>query len=867
VSEAVSDPVDGPDSPPPITPALMARLRRELGAESVLEAPGELKPYESDAMPLYRRAPVFVLLPPDAATAVRAVKLLAQEGVPWAPRGAGTGLSGGALAPEGGAVVSLARLRRIVKIDPRARRARVEAGVVNGDLGRALEPFGLTFAPDPSSQAVSTIGGNLGENAGGPHTLKRGVTSAHLLGVRLALGDGAVIEVGGEEETMGGYDLVGLLVGSEGTLGLAIETTVRLTPLPETVRTFLAAFESVPAACHAVTSILQAGIVPAALEMIDAVVLETLETAFGAGLPLDAGALLVGDLDGSAAAVAAELDEVGRLLAAGGAREVRVARSQEEADRLWRARKKAFGSLGRVSPNYLSHDAVVPRTRLPEVLERVAQIAAHHGLRIANIFHAGDGNLHPTILFDAGDAEQSRRARQAGVEILRACLAAEGVLTGEHGVGLSKRDAMRLVFSAGELTLMDRLRRIFDPLCRLNPGKLLPDGPGTLERTPTPDEARLIDAIRAANERREPLLPRGAGTLAVGAGHAAALRTEELRRYLRHDPADMTVTVEAGVTLAEIQARLARERQTLAWEAPHPERATIGGIVAAGFWSSRALGTLHPKHSVLGLRAVTGEGELIEFGGRVMKNVAGYDVPKLLVGSRGSLAVLTRLILRTYPLASHRALAVVEGAWDELLALAAALLETGAPWTECDLLADAGRATLLVGGEGRTRFELAEMAAVVDRAGAPALRWCQEDEAEATARSARDWLDWDRAAVILRLVASPARARALAERARAHCAEAGAGLRGYRLQASPGIGLLRIAIDPGFAEAPLRRLLLALGEEVRAAHGYRALDRAPADHWWGWDPWGAPTELRERMRRIKIAFDPRGILAPWDGEG
>ena len=891
MNEPLLDALEASVFRPEITPALLERLQRIFGAETLRARPGQLLPYESDAMPLYRRRPGFVLLPADVATAVRAVKVLAQEGIPWAARGAGTGLSGGALAPEGGAVLALSRLRQIVKIDPAARRARVEAGVVNLELDRALAPLGFTFAPDPSSQTASTIGGNLAENAGGPHTLKYGVTSAHVLGARLVLGDGGVIELGGEEETMGGYDLLGLLVGSEGTLGLVTEATVRLTRLPEVTRTFLAIFESVPAACHAVTRVLAAGITPAALEMIDAVVLDTLEAAFRAGFPLDAGSLLVGDLDGDARAVDGELREVERLLGESGAREVRLARDDAEQERLWMARKKAFGALGRVAPNYLSYDAVVPRTRLPEVLDAVAAIAEQSGFRIANIFHAGDGNLHPTVLFDAGDPEQAARARAAGHAILRACLDAEGVLTGEHGIGLAKRAAMREVFTAGELTLMHRLRRIFDPGCQVNPDKLLPEAEedrasgaeeaGALSpppfrpprRTPTGEEARLAEIVRDRMERWDPVTPWGAGTLAVGPARGTPLRTEELRHLLRYDPGDMTVTVEAGVTLAEIDARLARDRQRLAWEAPYPERATIGGIVAAGFWSSRTQSLLHPKHSVLGVRAITGEGELIEFGGRVMKNVTGYDVPKLLIGSRGTLAIVTRLVLRTYPRPRHRAVAVLEGSWSDLQARAAALDAMRERWGTLDLLAGGGQARLIIGCDGRTRGDVEDRAHEIERRlrdagpGEVERRWCEDEAADEVQRAVLDWIGWERSAVILRIVVSPGAARAVGDRVRALCAEGEPAHWTHRLQFHPGIGLLRVAFDRGFQEAPLRRLLLALAEEVRKVRGHRGLDRAPEDRWLGWDPWGEATELRDRMRKVKITFDPRAILAPWDVEG
>ncbi|MCK4303040.1 MAG: FAD-binding protein, partial [Candidatus Eisenbacteria sp.] len=538
----------------PISRALIARLRRVLGEDAVLTRPAQLLPYETDAMPLHQGRPGLVLLPAKTSQVVRTIKLLHDASVPWVPRGAGTGLSGGAVASASAAVLSVAKLRRVIQTDPARRRVRVEPGVVNLKLNESLHCHGLHFAPDPSSQMAATIGGNIAENAGGAHTLKYGVTSQHVLGLHLVLANGRALEIGGEEETMGGYDLMSFIVGSEGTLGLVADATLRLMPLPEATSTFMAVFASVSDASAAVGGILREGVVPAALEMIDSVVLRTLEEVFHVGFPLDAGALLVGEIDGLRESVDAQVRVVKQVLASCGVTDVQFAQTEKDREKLWEARKKAFGALGRVAPNYISHDAVIPRSCLPEVLARIAQVAERNDLRIANIFHAGDGNLHPAILFDGADAEQSRRAREAGEQIMRICLEAGGVLTGEHGVGMSKRHAMRWVFTEAELELMDGLRRVFDPWRRVNPGKILPvlssdrdldntdsdgvgrvraagqDLPGLLpdskaenpahdRNVPQPRrhlstfERAVSDAIREAVRKREGVVPIGGGTL------------------------------------------------------------------------------------------------------------------------------------------------------------------------------------------------------------------------------------------------------------------------------------------------------------------------------------------------------------------
>jgi glycolate oxidase subunit GlcD len=474
-----------------------------VGEDAVITDPGALLVYESDGLTAHRATPRAVVIPRGTAEVAAVVRLLAGAGIPFVARGAGTGLSGGALALEGAVVVSLARMDRILELDPANRRAVVEPGVVNAALSRAASPHGLYYAPDPSSQSVCTIGGNVAENAGGPHCLKYGVTSNHVTGLVVVLPDGEVVELGGGAGEQAGYDLVGLFVGSEGTFGIATEIEVRLTPLPEGVETLLALFDRVDDASRAVSAIIAAGMLPAALEMIDRETIRAVEASiFAAGLPTDLGAALVIEFDGARAGLATDAARASSLCLEAGAREVRQARDPAERERLWQARKKAFGAMGRLAPDLLVQDAVVPRSRLAEVVHATYEIAARHELRISNVFHAGDGNLHPTILFDRRDPEQLRRVAAASHEIMHRCIEAGGTITGEHGVGLDKLAYMDLLHDDDALTLMCDIRRVFDPAGLANPGKMLPVrscrewvGPGT-RRLGAEGEAGAVRAGR-----------------------------------------------------------------------------------------------------------------------------------------------------------------------------------------------------------------------------------------------------------------------------------------------------------------------------------------------------------------------------------
>jgi glycolate oxidase subunit GlcD len=460
---------------PTVTRQALDAVSAIVGSRWVRQGPAELETFASDGLPTRHTRPGAVVLPGSRDELIRVVRTLAHHGIPFVARGAGTGLSGGAVGDGGEVVLALTRLNRILAVDPLNRRAAVEPGVVNVRLSEAARPHGLQYAPDPSSQTACTIGGNVAENAGGPHCLKYGVTSSHVLELEVVLPDGRVAVLGSATGDAWGPDLVGVFVGSEGTFGIATRITVRLVPLPRAVRTLLADFSSIRNASEAVSAIMASGLVPAALEMMDQHCVRVVEDSiYAAGYPTDAAAVLIVELDGAGeAAVAAEAADVEGLLRANGARGVRAAADERERARLWQGRKKAFGALGRMSPDLLVQDAVVPRTALPDILDRVGAIASEFGVTVSNVFHAGDGNLHPNITFDARDPEEVTRVERASAAIMEACVAAGGTITGEHGVGSDKVDYMPLVFDPDTLAAMRAVRRAFDPAELANPGKVV----------------------------------------------------------------------------------------------------------------------------------------------------------------------------------------------------------------------------------------------------------------------------------------------------------------------------------------------------------------------------------------------------------
>src|SRR5690242_7865875 len=673
---------------------LIDNLVAIVGSENVLAKPDELLVYECDGLPQHKHRPRAVVFPSSTEETSAIMRELARANVPFTPRGAGTGLSGGALALNSGVVIEMARMRKILRIDTEKRIAVVQPGVVNLHVSRAVAPFGLYYVPDPSSQPSCTIGGNIAESAGGIHCLKYGTTTDHVLGCRVVLAGGEVVDLSVDSP---GYDLVGTFIGSEGTFGIATEATLKLAQSPPAVRTLLAEFAEVNDASHAVSAIIAAGVMPAALEMMDREIIRAVEASvFAAGLPPDAGAALLIELDGIEAGLDDEAQKVTSICMEFGARNCRFARDEAERKKLWAARKGAFGAIGRISPDSMIQDAVVPRSRLPEVLGAAYDIAARHQLKIANVFHAGDGNLHPLICFDSRFPEEVRRVKEAGRELMEVCVRAGGTITGEHGVGLDKRELLPLVFSEADMDAMLRVRAAFDPLGLCNPGKIVPllrgcgEAKAIATEVPEPAEVQMhsgtrmntdethglslrqivgeanvtsqngtmivspasaeeiSEVLKLASHKGWKVLPAGGGTWLKSKADLI-VSIQRLDQIVEHEPADLIAIAQAGVKLSDFNAKLAENGQWLPLDSPDDGRATIGGVVATGIGGPQQFGYARPRGSVIGMKVVLGDGSLIKAGGRVVKNVAGYDLCKLFTGSFGSLGIITELNFKLRP--------------------------------------------------------------------------------------------------------------------------------------------------------------------------------------------------------------------------
>jgi glycolate oxidase len=453
--------------------AVVRELSHLLGARYVLHLPYDLMLYEYDAS-IDRGRPDIVVLPATTEEIASIVKIAARYNVPVVPRGAGTGLSGGAIPIYGGIVIVFTRMTRILEVDYENLRAVVQPGLVNLHLSVALKPKGMYYVPDPSSQRSCTIGGNVGENAGGPHTLISGVTTNHVLGLEIVTAEGDILEVGGETYDTPGYDLTGLIIGSEGTLCIVTKIIVRIVPLAEAVKTMVAVFDAMDDASNAVSNIIASGVIPAAIEMMDQVILQAVEADTPVGYPMDAAAVLLIEAEGLHESVAEQIEQIVTICHQHHARVVRIAANETERQLLWSGRKNAFGAMGRICPEFYVQDGVVPRTKLPYVLRRVSEICTHYGLKVGNVFHAGDGNLHPLILFDSQIPGEVERVRQAGHEILQVCAEVGGSITGEHGVGIEKQAEMALIFSPVDLQVMQHVRTAWNPHQLFNPGKLFP---------------------------------------------------------------------------------------------------------------------------------------------------------------------------------------------------------------------------------------------------------------------------------------------------------------------------------------------------------------------------------------------------------
>jgi len=648
-------------------------LQAILPGDCLITDPVALLTYESDGS-LGRGKPQAVVLPRRREEVAAVVRWAGERGLPLVVRGAGTGLSGGALAVQGGVVLSLTRMQQLLELDEAGRSAIVQPGMINLTLDERVKSKGWYYPPDPASGRACTLGGNVGENAGGPHCFKYGVTTNYVTGLEVVLADGRVIQTGGRAYDYPAYDLTGLLVGAEGTLGIVTAITVRLIRNPPAVKTLMAIFASVEQAGQAVSAVIARGLVPATLEMMDRNIIGIVEAYAHAGLPTDAEALLIIEADGYPESLDPQMNEIIQVLREQNARELRLARTAAEREQIWYARKSAFGAIAQISPAYYIVDGTVPRSQLADALAEINQICAHYNLRVGYVFHAGDGNLHPLILFDPADAAMVERVYQAGHEVMALCVRRAGTITGEHGVGSEKRQYMPLMFTTDELRAMQEVKQVFDPTGRLNPGKIFPDPaqtPGAAAAAvPSPlsgvaasltprsieEAARALPAWAAAGQT---IRIRGGGSKSDALPPTAALLSTAglsgVRAYARED---LYVTVGAGTPLADLQSRLAPDRVWVPLISPWPT-ATIGGIVATNFNAPLRMRYGGLRDLVLAMTVVLPDGRLIRCGRPVVKNVAGYDLSKLFIGAHGTLGLIGDVTFRLLPLPRARASLIV----------------------------------------------------------------------------------------------------------------------------------------------------------------------------------------------------------------
>ncbi len=817
--------------------ALATDLGRLLGPAGFIREADRLLAYESDALTRIRGTPIAVTLPATREELRLAVRMLYEAEIPFVPRGAGTGLTGGAVA-RGAVIVGTGRLDRFLRIDPDERLAVVEPGVLTDEISRRAAPLGLRYLPDPGSASACTIGGNVATNAGGPHCLKHGVTSDHVLRLEVILPDGELLALDRGES--GGPDLGGLFIGSEGTLGFATAVTVRLAPRPEAVLTSLALFDRVGEAGHAVTEILSAGVVPVALEIIDRTTIRTVERSpFAVGLPTDVGAALVVECEGTPEEAEEEMSAALAAVRIAAPRDISRASSEVERERLWRARKSAFGALGQLGPDVLVEDTVVPRTRLPELLPRIEAVGERHGLRLANFFHAGDGNLHPNIVFDVGDPDEAERVEAARLEILDLCIEAGGTITGEHGIGLDKLKSVPRVLAPAELHTLRSVRDAVDPRGLCNPGKVLPPA-GTEERRLEQFRERGSAPEESAEQGREAggapiwhapatqadlqavIAARAAGSAVLATGaeglrdasppipeHATLVSTAALDGTLEHRRDDLTVTVGAGRRVGEVLAELRREGQWIPLSGDSLAL-TVGGLVASAP-PGPFDGTLGPlRRQLLQIRVVSLEGVTQRWGRPVMKNVAGYDFTRLYCGSFGRLGVITEATFRLWPLpaAFSRLVARGPGALQLARSLADGEAEgavpDGARWgreRHRDGTVDEELVLWLLGSERSTESRRAKLVKLALRLGLD-LRPEPEVGREAPAARRRSTADVRRCA--LRVSAPAADSWEMPARLTPLPGEGWS-----RIDLFPGAGVLRIGYDrdPGEASPLVERIL------------------------------------------------------------
>jgi len=629
-----------------------------VGASYVTKTGADIELYSYDAS-LVTGRPGLIVFPADTEEVSKVLKAAHEAGVPSVARGFATNLSGGTIISEG-LVISLSRLDQILGIYPESRYAVVQTGVTNLELQEALAPLGAFYAPDPASQKVSTIGGNVGENSGGPRCLKYGVTSNHILGMQMVMADGEIVQIGGPALDPPGYDLRGLVVGSEGCVGIVTEITVRVTPMTESVITMLAIYDEIPHAANTVKEIISTGIVPNTLEMMDNTIIQAVEKGGSCGYPVDAAAVLIIEVEGMVLGLKEQAEKIEKICMDTGCREVRVAKNQAERDLLWKGRRGAFGAICNLSPNYLVNDGCVLRTRLPEALDKVKAISDKYGCPVGNVFHAGDGNLHPLLMFDSRNEEEVEQVHKAGWDIMAVCAELGGTISGEHGIGHEKQEAMSMIFSGHDLNTQQDVKLALDPKNLMNPGKIIPDPPEGQTRLPDKKPtilqrpggadaagvAEVIEAVKKAAEEKVAIKPSGSGTF-NGVGNLEKSETRvvdslKMNEIIEYDPDNQFITVGSGMSLAALQEKLGENNQWLPIRPPFfKQSSTTGSIIAMAAVGPERAALGAPRDYLLGLQYIDSQGSMVTTGGKVVKNVAGYDLTRLMTGSAGTLGFIT----------------------------------------------------------------------------------------------------------------------------------------------------------------------------------------------------------------------------------
>ena len=684
-----------------IKESFIKELAKIVGKENVLFSKRDLLAYSYDATQ-QQEMPEVIVLPRSTAGISAIIKAAYRERIPVVPRAAGTGISGGTLPVKGGIVLEISRMNKILAVDTTNRRAVAEPGVVNLDLLNALAPFGYFYPPDPASQKSCTLGGNVGENSGGPLCFRYGVTTKYVCGMEVVLASGEVVELGGDVEDIPGYDLRGLLIGSEGILGIVTRLVLHIVPLPETRRTMLAIFDTLEAAGQAVADIIGAGIIPAALEVMDKPMCWAIEESVHAGYPVDADGVVLIEVAGVTDSMDREVKNISEICRRSKARELRVPKTDAERDAIWKGRLGAFGSVARICPPYLVNDGTVPRPKLAQAIREAKGIAEKYHVKVANVFHAGDGNLHPLILYDSSNPDETAAAKKASEEILDVCIALGGTITGEHGIGVQKLAAMNRMFSPADLATMRKVKQVFDPDDILNPGKLIPPEVETISVTGkavpqerqalsqrltgivgsknvmtskeamvtyevnglTPDTVvvastteQVSQIINAANQSGTSIIPWGSGSKQqIGPCLSAAdiiLYLRNMSKIVEFDRENYTIRVEAGMVNGELQRQLAEHKLFFPLDPFFMDTSTIGGELATNASGPLRFMYETARDLVLGLTVVTPTGDIIHPGGKAgktMKNVAGLDLCKMFIGSWGTLGVITEAVLRLFPL-------------------------------------------------------------------------------------------------------------------------------------------------------------------------------------------------------------------------